>query len=117
MKKSDINIRIIHFIFVLLNIGSLFFGIMVFSMGGNIVYSVFRELSLSFGFPIFLMRSMYLQYILFVILVILYMKFYKKNIKSDVVTRKLIIIDVFLWGVTIFELVFLELYFLNIRWF
>lgn len=39
MKIADRIFRVIHIILCCVNIGSLFFGIMVLSGGGNIVYS------------------------------------------------------------------------------
>ena len=111
MKKFEKSVRIIHIVLCLLNVGSLFFGIMLMTGGGNDVYSFFRELSIGCCFPMLILRIAYLQYILFGLIAIFSTVSYILKIKHKEIVRKNICIDCSLWLITIFELIYLEQYF------
>ena len=117
MKIADRIFRVIHIILCCVNIGSLFFGIMVLSGGGNIVYSFFRELSIGFCFPMLLMRVVYLQYILWGIIAIFTIANAIYKIKTKSVVKKTIYVDCIFWMIAIFELIYLERYFSAIIFF
>ena len=114
MKKIEKIVRILHIVLCLLNIGSIFFGIMLMIGGGNNAYSFFRELSISWCFPMLILRIAYLQYILFGVIDIFSIVNYIFRIKNKEVIRKNVFIDCFLWGITVFEIMNLERYFANI---
>ena len=114
MKRVEKIFRIVHIILCLLNIGSVFFGIMLMTSGGNNAYSFFRELSVSCCFPMLILRTAYLQYILFGVIAVFSIVNYISKIKKKEIIRKNIFLDCSLWAITVFELIHLEQYFVNI---
>lgn len=111
MKKTERNIRILHIILCLLNIGCLFFGIMVMFRGGNEGYRIFRDLNIGFCTPMFFMRLFFLQYIVFSVIAVLYAKIYIYKVKNKSLNKKILCLDIVLWTLAIVELFFLEDYF------
>lgn len=119
MQKFEKPARIIHVIVCVLNLGSLFFGLMLPFAGsatswGSSAYLFFKGASLALALPMFFMRIIYLQYILFGILAVFSVIHYMKAKKNHTIIKKRVFIDCVLWAITVFELIFLEEYFLNI---
>ena len=117
MRKAEIIARVSHIIMILLNVGCLFFGVMVFFGGNNEGYRIFRELNISFCDPMFFMRIFYLQYIIFFIIALLYTKIYIYKVKNRCLNKMIVCFDIMLWILAITELLFLENYFECILWF
>lgn len=111
MKKAEKIFRIIHIILCFANIGSLFFGIMRFSGSGNKAYSFFRELSIELCFPMLLMRTIYLQYVLWGIIALFTIINVIYKIRTKSIAKKFVFIDCTFWITAIFELIYLESYF------
>lgn len=65
----------------------------------------------------FFMRIAYLQYILFSIIAIIDILAYVRRLKVKQIDKKILGIDIFLWILSITELISLENYFENIKWF
>ena len=104
MKRFEKANRIIHIITCFLNLGTIFYALMVCSTRTPL-YGFFRRLSLSFGMPLLFMRALYLQYIIFGLIAVFTVIVYTKN-KERV--KRNVLVDVLLWTTTILELIFLE---------
>lgn len=115
MKKVEKIARICNAILCLLNIGTLFFGLMMLSTGT--VYGFLKWISIALSTPMFFMRLIYLQYILWGIVLVMYAIVYINQIKNKTLNRKSVYIDVILWIIAIIEIALLEKYFWNIVWF
>ncbi len=111
--KIEKTARICHVVLCLLNIGAIFFAFMMLAETGPI-YSFFRQLSLGFSLPMMLMRAAYLQYILFAILAVLFVVVLIGKIKNKTINAKCLAWDLALWLISAFELIYLEIYYLNI---
>lgn len=72
---------------------------------------------MAFGMPLLFMRTIYLQYIVFGILAVLTITKYIYIVKNKKVSKKDIIVDIILWGITVVELIYIEEAFLAILWF
>ncbi len=107
MKRIEKANWITHIIMCILNLGSIFYALMVSSIGTPL-YSFFRRLSLTFGWSLLLMRIVYLQYIIFGLIAIFTIIKYIISIKNKEIIKRNIWIDVVLWIITIFELIYLE---------
>ncbi len=118
MIRLEKIVRILHTILCALHLGCLFFGLMKATGGGNVPYKIFRWFNLLpfFVLPMFFMRIFYLQYIIFGLIAIFDIIIYIYKITEKSIDKKLLIYDVVLWIITIGELLFLEDYFLNIRY-
>ena len=116
MKKIDNTNKIIHIIMCVLNLGSIFYALMVCSIGTPL-YGFFSRLSLAFGMPLLFMRLAYLQYIIFGVLAIFTIIKYIVFAKNKEIAKKNIWIDGVLWLITVFELIYLENAFKSILWF
>ena len=122
MQKFEKPARITQAMLCALNIGSILFGLMLPFAGsesswGSSAYLFFKGASLTLALPMFFMRIIYLQYILFGILAVFSVIHYTKVKKNHTIVKKRVFIDCVLWVITVFELIFLEEYFLNIMWF
>ena len=115
MKKAEIITRIAYIALCILNIGSIFFGLMVL-FSGKPEYGFFRSLSLLFAAPMFFMRLIFFQYIAFFVLSVLSVLIYIKKIKNRSL-NKLLFIDIALWLFTFIEMLCTENYFWNIVYF
>lgn len=111
MKKVEKSVRIIHIVLCLLNVSSLFFGIMLLTGGENEIYRFFREISIEFCFPMLLMRVVYLQYILWGIVAMFTIVNVIYKIKIKNIEKKIVFVDCAFWVIAIFELIYLERYF------
>ncbi len=107
MKRIEKANCIIHIIMCVLNFGSIFYALMGGSIG-TLLYSFFRRLSLAFSMPLLFMRVIYLQYIIFGLIAIFTIIKYIISIKNKEIIIRNIWIDVVLWTITIFELIYLE---------
>lgn len=107
MRRIEKANRITHIIMCVLNLGSIFYALMVNSTGTSL-YSFFKRLSLAFGMPLLFMRVAYLQYIIFGLIAIFTIIRYIIFIKNREIIKRNIWIDVVLWTITIFELIYLE---------
>ena len=107
MKRIEKSNWIIHIIMCVLTLGSIFYALMVCSIGTPL-YGFFRQLSLAFGWSLLLMRIVYLQYIIFGLIAIFTIIKYIISIKNKEIIIRNIWIDVVLWTITIFELIYLE---------
>ena len=118
MKRFEKTVRIIHTVLCVLHLGCLFFGLMKATGGWNIPYRIFRWFSLNtiFVFSMFFMRVFYLQYIVLGLIAIADIVIYIHKAVNKVIDKKTLIYDVTLWVITIIELIFLEEYYLNIRY-
>ena len=116
MKRIDKTNKIIHIVMCVLNLGSIFYALMVCSIGKPL-YGFFRRLSLAFGMPLLFMRIAYLQYIIFGLLAIFTIIKYIAFAKNKEIAKKNILIDGVLWLITVFELIYLENAFQSILWF
>ena len=116
MRKIEKITRIAYIVLCILSIGSIFYELMVLFMDTP-AYGFFRSLNLSFSMPMFFMRLAYLQYIIFGILTVLSVLIYIKKIRNNIVTKKLLCLDILLWLIILIELIFTEEYFLNILYF
>lgn len=116
MQKTEKVIRISYIVLCILNIGSIFFELMVLCIGTPL-YRVFRSLCLWCSMPMFFMRMAYLQYIIFGILSVFSVLIYIGKIKNHLVTKKILFIDIALWLIILVELIFTEQYFINILYF
>lgn len=81
---------------------------------GFFCVSFLQGASLALCLPMVLMRAIYLQYILFGALAVFAVILYTKAKKNHTIIKKRVFIDCVLWAITVFELIFLEEYFLNI---
>ena len=116
MKKIEKINRIIHIVMCVLTLGTIFYALMVCSIGTPL-YSFFRGLSLVFCMPLLFMRFAYLQYIIFGLLAIFTIIKYIVFAKNKEIVKRNIWIDIILWIITIIELVCLENAFESILWF
>ena len=116
MKKAEKIVRIIYIVLCILNIGSVFFGLMVL-FEDTPLYDPFIGLSLLFCIPMFYMRMIYLQYILFAVLSVLSILIYIDKIKNKLVMKKILCIDILLWLIALVEVIFTEGYFNAMLWF
>lgn len=114
MKKFEKIIRILNAILCFLDIGCLFFSSMTAFSGIHPVYRIFRSLSFAFSLPMFFMRTVYLQYILYGIIAVSYIVIYWFKIKNKCIVKKYLYTDIILCSIAIAELFFLESYFINI---
>ena len=116
MKRIDKVIRIIHSVLCVLNLGSIFYALMVCSIGTSL-YAVFRRLSLAFSIPLLFMRFAYLQYIVFGVLALFTIIKYIVFVKNKEFSKRNILVDIVLWIIAIIELIYLENAFESILWF
>ena len=116
MKMIDKTNKIIHIVMCILNLGSIFYALMVHSIGTPL-YSFFRRLSLAFGMPLLFMRFAYLQYIIFGLLGIFTIIKYIVFVINKKKVKKNSWIDGVLCLITVFELIYLEYAFESILWF
>lgn len=116
MKRFDKTNKIIHSVMCVLNLGSIFYALMVCSIGTPL-YAFFRRLSLALSMPLLFMRFAYLQYIIFGLLATFTIIKYIVLIKNKEIEKRKIWIDVVLWLITVFELIYLENAFEAILWF
>ena len=116
LKNIDKTNKIIHIVMCVLNLGSIFYALMVCSIGTPL-YGFFRRLSSAFGMPLLFMRLAYLQYIIFGLLAIFTIIKYIAFAKNKEIAKKNILIDGVLWLITVFELIYLENAFKSILWF
>ena len=116
MKRIEKANRIIHIIICVLNFGSIFYALMTCS-AGTPMYSFFRRLSLAFSLPLLFMRFAYLQYIFFGLIAIFTVIKYIISFKNKEIAKRNIGIDIVLWIITVFELIYLEGAFEAIIWF
>lgn len=107
MKKFEKTNRIVHIIMCVLNLGSIFYALMMCSIG-TALYSFFRRLSLAFSWSLIFMRVTYLQYIIFGLMAIFTIIKYIIFIRNKEIAKRNIWIDVVLWAITVFELSYLE---------
>lgn len=118
MKRTENTVRVIHTVLCVLHLGCLFFGLMKAFGGNNIPYRAARWLCLLpiFVFPMYLMKMLDLQIVVFGLFGIWNIVMYiYKLVKRDIDKKKLTY-DIVLWLVTVTELVFLGEYFVNIRY-
>ncbi len=118
MKKYESTVRIIHTVLCALHLGCLFFGIMKAVGTDNIIYRIFRWLSLVplYMFPTYLMRVFSLQAVFFTLLAVWSIILYTRKIVKKSVQKNILIYDISLWALTAGELLFLEEYYLSIRY-
>lgn len=114
MSKEE-RIRIIHIALCLINIGCLFFPFVKLS-GGTPTYSFWCAITGWLGIPMFLMRLIYLQYVLWGVIAVFEVIFYINKIKNKNINKKMLFVDIFLWVITILEIVLLEDFFYALYW-
>ncbi len=116
-ERFEKPVGILHALMCLLNIGSVFFGVMAVSGGGNEIYRIFRSLSLSCALPMVFMRLFYLQYIVFGLIAVFSLVNNYRKIQNKSMRRRTIAVECTLWIVAAIELLYLEQYYINIIWF